>query len=806
MDTLIRDVRWAVRSLLRTPGTTLAAAVCLALGIGATTTVYTAMRALVLNPVPARDAARLVHLSEVPPGGGEASGVSPATWLDWRRELTTLDAVSGYEFTRANLAAGNVSEYVAGHRVAGNFFDVLGAAPHLGRALQPADEASGERVVVLSDALWQRLFGADPRIVGRGVRLDGESYTVAGVMSRDFVFPAGAQYWIPLVLSPADATRRGPNGLQALGRLAPGASVAEANLELNAFEQRVAATWPEHRAEWTARVVPLQSWYGRNPRPFMAVLLAAVTFVVLIGCANVANLLLARGAGRGREVAIRVTLGAGRSRILRQFLTESMVLALIAGAGGVLLALWGVLLFRNAIPAELLQFNPGWTGIGVDGAALFFTLLVSLGTGIVFGVFPAVQASRHDPQEGLRETGRGNTGGTGQRRMRSVLVAVEVALALVLVLGTGIMLRSLVGLLRDDPGFQVERVLTFDVSLPRTVYADPALRVAFIERLRERLATDGGAEAAALINLVPMSWGDFGTRARAEHQAGAAEAALPIVRSRSATEGFFGALAVPLLAGRDFGRAEDAASPAVAIVSRHFAAIFWPGEDPIGRRVQLLGDTIWRSVVGVVGDMRHNPNSGLELEMPTLYVPFAQRPGYTMSAVVRTAGDPAVFASRARSILRDLDADLAAGDVMTLARVRSNAVSPQRLTTIMLAVLAGIALVLAIVGVFGVMSLAVRQRADEIGVRMALGARPGDVLRMVVRDGSRPVVAGIALGLAGGLALTRGLSGLVHDVPATDPVTFASGTILLGGVAMAACLLPALRATRYDPARLLRYE
>jgi putative ABC transport system permease protein len=535
-------------------------------------------------------------------------------------------------------------------------------------------------------------------------------------------------------------------------------------------------------------------------------MLASVAFMLLIGCANVANLLLARATTRGRELAVRVALGATRGDLIRQMLAESVVISLIGGALGVLLALWGVRLTRNALPAELVRFNPGWTRIAVNDSALVFTVLVSLATALLIGLVPALIASRADPQQALKESGRTASGAGGRQRLRSALVVGEVALALMLLFGTGLMVRSFIGLFDTDQGYRVDNVLTMQLTLPGARYEAEDSLVAFYNTLADRVRELPGVRAAAMTSSPPPSWDDNSTRFILEgepkpqrgdpaHQE----------RRRIVSDGYFGALGIPVRQGRDFDRHDEANKTTVAIVSEAFARRYWPGQNPIGKRISTLATSMsLTTIVGVVGDARYNPNVGREPLAPAVYLPVTQRPWNTMTLVVRTASDPGAITADVQRVIGSIDPALAAGNVLTLERMLGSSLSPQRITAGMLSVFAGIALVLAVIGIYGVMSYTVNQRTHEIGIRMALGAQRADVVRRVLRQGVVLAALGIAIGAFGSFAMARGMATLLHEVSPTDPVTFVAVAVMLAAVAVVGSWLPARRAAAVDPVVALR--
>jgi len=801
---------YALRTLAKNPTWTLAAVACLAIGIGANTTVYTAMRAIVIAPVPTPNSDGLVMLAEVSPRNPDDPDfdrIAPANLVDWTRQTRTLEQVAAFAWWDVNMTGIDEPESVTGFRVSPGFFSTLGEAPVLGRAFTADEGREGNTDrVILSHPLWKRRFGGDPGVVGRTVQLNGTPHTIVGVMGDDFIFPPGAELWKPLALEGSVAADRNGRWLGAIARLRPTATLTEARAEARTIAGRLAIQYPDMNAKWGMQVQPAQAFYGRHPRPYMVVMLASVAFVLLIGCANVANLLLARATTRGRELAVRVALGATRGDLMRQMLAESAVIASIGGALGALLALWGVRLMRGALPAELVRFNPGWTRIAVSGDALAFTALISLATAVVVGLIPAMIASRADPQQALKDSGRTSTGTGGRQRLRSALVVAEVALALVLLVGTGLMVRSFVGLIETDQGYTVKQALTLQLTLPGARYETDAKMAAFYTTLLDRVRERPGVVRAAMTSSPPPDWQDNSTRFILEGEP-KPQRGDPAHRERLrvVSDGFFATLGIPVKRGREFDRHDDKASPNVAIVSEAFARRYWPGQDAIGKRISTLADSMsLTTIIGVVGDARHNPNVGRQPLAPVVYIPVTQVPWSTMALVVRTAGDPAASAIDVQKAIGSIDPALAAGNVLTLERMLSSSLSPQRLTAGMLSVFAGIALLLAVIGIYGVMSYTVSQRTHEIGIRMALGAQQGDVVRRILRRGLVLATLGIAIGTAGSLAMTSSLATLLHEVSPTDPLTFSLVAVILAAVALLGSWLPARRAAAVDPVIALR--
>jgi putative ABC transport system permease protein len=767
------------------------------------------MRALVIAPVPTPNSERLVMMSETSPrepDDPDFDRLAPANLLDWMHETRTLEQVAGFAWWDVNITGIDEPERVTGFRVTPEFFRTLGERPALGRAFTAEEGRDGKTDrVILSHPLWKRRFGGDSAIIGRTVQLNGVTHTIVGVMGEDFIFPPGSELWKPLALD-AVASDRDGRWIGAIARLKPTATLDQARAEARTIARQLEQQYPDMNAKWGMRVEPAQVFYGRHPRPYLIVMLASVAFVLLIGCANVANLLLARASTRGREMAVRVALGATRRDLMWQMLAESLVIALVGGAFGVLLSLWGVRIMRGALPAELVRFNPGWTRIAVNGSALAFTVLVSLATAVFVGLIPAFMASRADPQQALKESARTSSGIADRQRLRSALVVGEIALALMLLFGTGLMVRSFISLFGGNQGYATDRALTMQITLPVARYKTDSNLVAFYSSLLDRVRELPGVRAAAVTSSPPSSWDDNSTRFILDGE-GKPQRGDPAhqERLRVVSEDYFTTLGAPITKGRDFDRHDDITSPPVVLVSEAFAKRYWPGQDPIGKRLSALATTmVWSTVVGVVGDMRHNPNTGRAPLAPVVYVPATQGAWSTMTLVVRTGGDPAAIAADAQRVIGTIDPALAAGNVATLDRLLTTSLAPQQITAGMLSVFAAMALVLAVIGIYGVVSYSVTQRTHEIGIRMALGAQERDVVRRVLRQGLGLALVGIALGSVGAFAMSKAMRTLLYDVSTTDPLTFIAVAGTLAAVALLGSWIPARRAAAVDPVVALR--
>lgn len=803
-DEMIQDLRYGVRMLLKHPGFTTIAVITLALGIGANTAIFSVVNAVLLRPLPYQEPERLIRLWESNPGRGLPEfSASALNFEDWRKQQTVCEQLAAYEFATFNLTGGGEPERVAALGVTANLFPTLGTPPALGRNFLPEEEQAGRhRVAILSDGLWRRRFGADPQLIGRQVQLSGENYTVVGVMPPRFQLTPGTELWTPLMLDAALApwhANRSHHNIHVIGRLKSGVSLAQAQAAMDVLARQLEQQYPKSNAGWGVRMRAFYDWLvPEQVRRSALVLFAAVGFVLLIACANVANLTLARAATRRREMAIRAVMGAGRTRVMRQLLTESLLLATLGGLAGALLARWGVALIKAGAALNIPRLNE----TRIDLRALGFTLIVSLLTGLIFGLAPAWQASKLNLNETLKEGGRG---GDSRRGLRGALVVGEVALALVLLLSAGLMIRSFANLQNAPLGFAPENVLVMQINLPGSKYGEKAQRVNFYNQLLERLRAAPGVVDVAVVTQLPLfSGASWAQEITLEGREAAPSDARLSARTFAATPRYFQTMGIPLLQGRDFIEQDGGDGPLNLIVSESFARRFWPNENPIGKRFRTGAFDLFGTVVGVVANVR---NAGLESEGgPAFYFSYGRIGMPALTVVARTVAPPETMASALRAQAHSLDRDLPVYNVRTLDQLVYNAAGQPRFQTTLLSLFSLVALLLAAIGVYGVMAYAVAQRTHEIGVRMALGAQTRDALRLVVRQGMTLSLIGVAIGLALAFGSTRFLRGLLYQVSATDALTFAMIPLLLVGVTLLACYVPARRATKVDPLLALRGE
>jgi putative ABC transport system permease protein len=807
MNTFWQDLRYGVRTMMKTPGFTVVAVIAIALSIGANTTIFSTVNALLLRPFSFGNLDRLVVIHEsVPQTGSTRSSVSPANFLDWQNQNQVFEQMAAYTDRSFNLTDGDVPERVEGTMVTPGFFPALDTKAALGRTFRAEEGQTGQdQVMVIKYSFWQRRFNSDPNVVGKQVNLNGQAYTIVGVMPRDFDFPQGAaQLWIPLAFDAKQQTARGSHFLRVLALTKPGVTFEQVQAEMKAITGRQEQQYPETNTGRTSNVETLARSYSRGSRQYLTVLMGAVAFVLLIACANVANLLLARGAARQKEIAVRMALGASRTRLIRQLLTESLLIALAGGALGLLLSVWGIEFISGSIPPNFTKYIPGWQKLGLDTTVFAFTLGLSVLTGLVFGLVPAFQATRTNLNESLKEGGRTTGGGMGRSRLRSVLVVSEIALSLVLLIGATLMIRSFVELMKVDPGFSATNVLTMELGLTRTRYPEEKDRINFFQRLLPRLEGLPGAQKVGAVNYLPVSGSSTSSTFKIEGRPAPPLGKEPLADYRVVTTQFFDALGIPLYKGRGFTEQDTLESPRVIIINETLARRYFAGEDPVGKRLSFSKEDKPWEVVGVAGNITEDELE--DAKRPGVYVPYLQDPWWTMSLAIRTDGDPLQLTAAAQQEIRAVDKDQPVYNVRTMGQVVNERIAPKRVAMFMLGTFALIALVLASVGLYAVISYSVAQRTHEIGIRMALGAQGRDILRMVVGHGLVLTVVGLGLGLAGAFFMTRAMSQILYGVTPTDPLTYAGISFLLALIAFLATFIPARRATRVDPMIALRYE
>jgi putative ABC transport system permease protein len=806
MESLYSDFRYAVRSILKRPGFTAIAVITLALGIGANSAIFSTVNALLLNPLPFPEQDRVVAIwDKVPSRGVEHNEVAMANYLDWRAQNQSFEHLALERWWSTNLTAGDTPERVQGFLVTANFLDVLGVKPIKGRNFVEEENQPGkDAVAIITNSLWQRRFGSDPEIVNKKITTNGITRTVIGVLPEDFNYPKGAEVYAPIPLTPELIKSRDSHSYYVIGRLKPGVSVQSAQADIDTITARLAAQYPRTNVGLGANVYPIVADTVRMYSTAIWVMMGAVGFVLLIACANVANLMLARASGRQKEIALRAALGANRWRIVRQLLVESFIIALIGGTVGVLVAFWGIDLLKAANPGEAAKYAPGWKHLGINLPVLGFTVGISLLSGVLFGLAPAWQVSKPDLNDALKEGGRHS--GSGSRRLRSLLVISEVALSLVLLIGAGLLFRSFLALLKTNPGFNPEGVLTMSLNLPFAKYKEDSQRAAFYSDLVQRVKTLPGVQSAAVVNYLPLGGANSSDVFLVEGQPEPPPDRENNGRYRVCTPDYFQTMGISILKGRAFTDQDKVGSTPVIIVNETLARTHWPNGDALGKRMRFYGPldkAPWMEIVGIVQDVKHDLNLPVT---PDYYLPHAQDSWNSMVLVTRTTVDPGSMAGPIRQQVLAIDKDQPVFGVYTMNEVRAISITLYTFGFAMIGIFAIVALVLASIGIYGVMAFAVTQRTQEIGIRMALGARAADVLKLVVANGMSLAVIGVIAGLAGAFGITRLMASLLFNVSPTDMVTFALVTLGLLLVALLACYIPARRATKVDPLVALRYE
>lgn len=806
MNTLWQDIRFALRMLTKNLSVTAIIIVVLALGIAANTAIFSVVNAALLRPLPYADPDKLVRLSEDSPNVPQMS-ISYPNFLDWREQNKVFSGIAAMQFRSLNLTGLDEPERLAGRAVSAELFDVLGVKPELGRTfVQEEDRQGANPVCIISNGLWQRRFGSDPDLINKQITLSGASYTVIGVLPASYAYGTPTDVFVPIGLRADEMKERTSHpGIYAVARLKPGVTVETARSELVAMAQRIGEQYGMKGN--SATLTPLSEVFVGDIRTTLLILLGAVGFVLAIACANVANLLLARAATRQKEMAIRTALGAGRLRIVRQLLTESLLLALVSGALGVGLAFWGIDLLRSASADSL----PTTAVVKLDGSVLLFTLLVSLLTGIVFGLVPALTAAKTDLQDTLKDGGRSSIG-SGRPWLRSTLVVTEVALSLILLVGAGLLIRSFVRILETEPGFKPQNLLTMQLSL-NAKKGDGTKVLSFFNDLRNRVAALPGVESAAFSNGMPLAQTadtSFAIVGRPKPEPGQQPQTMLYFTSPD----YLRTMGIRLIKGRFFTTQDTQGSPLVAVIDEAFARQQFPDEEPLGQRIAGDGkENPDAEIVGVVGHVKHFGLDAEERVQPQLYVSYNQSPDAAFgflaartNLIIRTTADPLTLISAVRREVQALDPNQPVYNVSTMEQTLDQSLVTQRLSMTLLTVLAALALILASVGIYGVMSYTVTQRSHEIGIRMAIGAQPRDVFKMMIGRGMILALMGVAFGLLGAFALTRLMATMLFGVAPTDPITFVSIGALLIGVALVACYMPSRRATKVDPLVALRYE
>jgi putative ABC transport system permease protein len=811
MGTVLQDLRYAVRMLAKSRGFTAVAVLTLALGIGANTAIFSLIRTVLLRPLPYGDPEKLINISASNPEKGLTGIAVSYTKLQHLQQLTrTLESVGAYYTLSLNLVGRGEPEEINGSRVNAEFFQALRISPALGRSfLSPEDQIGGADVVMLSNAFWHSHFNGDPAVLGRSISLDGKSTTIVGILPSTFRFPfqqPEPDVWLPRVFDIAalrpEQLRAGAGFLFIIARMKSGETYAHAQAEVDTINQSYAQAFPGNAdsGKLALSMTSLENNLVGSVRPSLIVLLVAVGLVLLIACANVASLMMARATAREKEVAIRQALGASRRRLVRQLLTESLVLSFIGGTLGVMVAAWSLPLLRLVAPGAV----PRLEEVRVDGIVLLYSITLCLFTGIAFGLFPALQVSRRDLHETLKEGGRGSSGSSRAGRARRMMVIAEVAVALMLVTGAGLLIKSFVRLLHVNPGFDSRGVTTFSVNLPTTRYSTGPQRAEFFRQALEHIRPLPNVESAGVVSFLPLAGPIRYVFFCAEGQVCQGIGKDPIIALRQASPGFFETMRISLLRGRTFTERDIEGAPRVVIINQTVADRYFPHQDPIGKTLQNSREMIPMQIVGVVADVKFSALSTPKFE--EMYLPYQQSAWMAMTIVVRSDSAAQPLISAVLEKIKELDPDLPTAGIQPMEKVVSVSVGQPRLITGLVGAFAGFALLLAAVGIYGVMAYSVSQRTHEMGIRMALGAAPRDIFRLVVGQGMRLVLAGIALGFLASLGLTRLMATLLFGTNANDPITFAAVAFILVGVALAACYIPARRATRVDPLIALRYE
>jgi putative ABC transport system permease protein len=804
MIALMQDLKFSLRLLAKSPSFTAIAILTLALGIGANTAIFSVVNAVLLRPLPFKNSSQLVVLRETYKLVGDVS-VSYPDFLDWRRQTHTFSAMAAVQNRGFNLSGVAQPENIGGYAVSPNLLALLGVHPVLGRDFLPSEENQGATpVILLSYQLWQSHLGGDPGVLGRSINLDGRSFSIVGILPPTFRYLDRTDVLIPFGVFAEGLAERGERGdMDVVGRLAPGVPLSQAAVEMNTIAARLAQQYPQSNYGFGAHLASFREEFSGDTRLAVLVLFGAVVFVLLIACVNVANLFLVRGAARAREIALRLAFGASRGRVVRQMLTESLLLAFCGGILGILLGAWGISALGYLLPADSLQTM----GVRMDRSVFLFAGAIIVLVAFAFGLIPALQATRPDLHETLKEGGRSATSTSAQHRLRGALAIAETALALVLLVGAGLMLKSLYHLIQVSPGFEPARVLTMEMDLRSDQYSKNPAILNFWQQLLDRVRTIPGVESAAVGTVVPLTGNHNRSDVTIEGLPLPGPGEFPHPDYHVISSAYTAAMGIPLLRGRTFTDSDNETAPSVALVNATMARRFWTDGDPIGKRI-LRGhpgdDETWVTIVGVVADTKlYGLDNPARLEV---YYPYRQQPYSDMNLVVRSAVDPSSLSASIRAAVAAIDKDQPIFAIHTMQQLVNDSISTRRLTLVLLGIFSALALLLAAIGIYGVMAYSVALRTQEIGIRMALGAQRQDVLRLVLGQGARIAFFGVAIGLAAAAALARALSSLLFSVSASDPVTFAAVAVLLVAVTLLACYIPARRALRVDPIIALRYE
>jgi len=804
-----QDLRYGLRTLIKNPGFTIVAVIALALGIGANSAIFSVVNAVLLRPLPYKNPDQLVVIWENATHLGFPKDTpSPANFLDWRQQSSLFEGMAAFAERSFNLTGAGEPERLDGRRVSANLFEMLGVKPIVGRTFVPQEDQPGAKVVLLNESLWKRRFGGDPGVIGRAVNLNGEPYTVVGVLPQTVRLPTPGnwrdQVWVPLAFPSEEAASRGAHYLEVIARMKTGMTLPKAQAEMDTIAARLAQQYPDFNARRGAVVTPLhEEIVGKMKSPLL-ILLGAVAFVLLIACANVANLLLARAAVRQKEIALRLALGANRARLTKQLLVESVLLSLVGGLVGLGLAYFGLNVLTRFIPQDVAQADT----ITIDAKVLLFTLAVAVITGLIFGLAPATQASHFNLNETLKEGGRDSGAGVRGKRLRNSLVIAEVATSFILLVGAGLLINSFVHLRTLDPGFRADHLLALNVDLSEVKYPDTQRRTAFFEEVTRRVRTLPGVQSVAVAGNLPFTYNGDSTLIAVEGIPDPPIDQWPDVIYRTVGPGYLATMGIPLVRGRDFNDQDTLDTTPVVVISEKTAKRYWPNEDPIGKRLKTgatASDVPWRTVIGLVKDVRQNDF----IAEPKMQMYFSYRQVKDLVAnalVVRTSVDPLSLATSVRNTIWAVDKDQPVANIDAMEHIVAGAVARQRFSMLLLAIFAGLALVLAAVGIYGVMSYSVAQQTREIGIRIALGAQRGDVLRMTVKEGLKLVGVGLLIGLISAFVLTRVMESLLFGISATDPVTFGIICVVLLIVATLASYIPALRAATVDPMVALRAQ